>query len=171
MRYTMICLSVLLVRLTNFFFYVTVHHRHPRAVVSAVIVQVTIRNPANGSEITRPFLVDGGNEAVPVLLHPSDVAPLNLTATGTLSALMADRSSCEIRTTPHVDVELTFDDGSMVSAVLPAVFFPPAHTAEAAAAPGVMAEDERILGYDALRVLGLKQDYKTHRVIRALRRM
>lgn len=151
----------------------TVHHHYPPAIVSALIVQVIIRNPTNGSEITRPFLVDGRSEAVAVLLHHTDLAPLNLTASGTISAQMADRSTCEIRTTPHVEVMLAFNDGSMVSAgVCHAGFFPPiSHPAEAAVAPGVVAEDRRILGHDALKMLGLKQDYKAHCLIRALRRI
>ncbi len=106
---------------------------------------------------------------VPVLLHHNDVFPLQLSETGSVSALMGDHSTTsKICLLQPVEVTLTFTDGTTVVGVMTAGYFPPPEHSNVAT---VMTEDERILGYDALKILGLQQDYKAHRSIRALRRL
>jgi hypothetical protein len=155
---------VLLVCVFTFFCITGLHHNLPR-IVSHLVVSITLRNPADGSEITVPFLVNGGNEAVAVLLHHTDVAPLNLSNTGSLRAQMADRSACELTATSSVEVTLTLTDNTTVSAVLPAAYFPPSPPLQPDEVT-VVANYKRILGYDALKLLGVKQDYKARSLVR-----
>jgi hypothetical protein len=115
---------VLSICVLMFFCIIVVYRGLPR-VISRLVVSVTLRNTADGSEITAPFLVNDGNEAVAVLLHQTDVAPLHLSNTGTLRAQMADHSACELTATSSVEVTLTLTDNTTVSAVLPAAYFPP----------------------------------------------
>jgi hypothetical protein len=160
---------VLLVCVFTFFCITDLHHNLPR-IVSHLVVSITLRNPADGSEITAPFLVNDGNEAVAVLLHHTDVAPLNLSNTGSLRAQMADRSACELTATSSVEVTLTLTDNTTVSAVLPAAYFPPSPPLQPDEVT-VVADYKRILGYNALKLLGVKQDYKARSLVRTRRRI
>lgn len=127
---------------------------------ASLIVSALVRNPVTGLEITVPFRVDGRCEVVPVLLNHSDVITLQLPATESVSVLVKDSSmTSTISLLQAVEVTLTFSDGTVVTGVMNAgCFFPPLHTTAPAVA--VVTEDARILGYDALKILGLKQDYK-----------
>ncbi len=144
-------------------------------VVSSLVIKVTVRNPILPDlEISVPFLVDGGCEVVPVLLHHRDVSALQLqlSQSGKVAVLMGDHfTTSNITLLQPVEVTLFFSDSTSVSATMAAGFFSPLHDEASLPTVVVVAEDERILGHDALKILGLKQDFKSHCLIKAPRRL
>jgi hypothetical protein len=139
--------------------------------INSFIIRVKIENEENGQFISEKVLVDGGCEVTSLLLHYSDVVALGLVPVGnTITALLGDHAAVrEMTEYTRVKVTLTFNDGEEVFCrVNPACF--------AAVEPNtprqvIVAEDARILGYPALRTMGLKQDYHKNGLVRALRRL
>lgn len=139
---------------------------------NSLIIKIKIENQANNASIIENVLVDGGCEVTPLLLHYKDIQVLGLTPRGpTISTLLGDHQHVrEMEQFSEVKVTLTFDDGEEISSTFyPACFIP--STIDTAPTHTIVGDDERILGYPALFGLGLKQDYKNHRLIKALRRI
>ena len=136
---------------------------------SSLIITLKIENEENGLSITEKVLVDGGCEVTPLLLHYSDIQALDLAALGERSTLLGDHQSVGTLTEYSVvKVTLTFNDGEEISTRLYTSCFVPTAVSDT---PVIVAEDARILGYTALRSLGLKQDFKKHCLIKAIRRL
>lgn len=136
---------------------------------TSLIITLKIENEEKGLSITEKVLVDGGCEVTPLLLRYSDIQALDLAIMGECLTLLGDHQS--VRTIAEyspVKVTLTFNDGEEISIRLyPSCFV----STSVSDTPVIVAEDERILGYPALRSLGLKQDYKKHCLIKAMRRL
>jgi hypothetical protein len=114
--------------------------------------------------------VDGRCEVTSLLLHPSDFNKIHVNKTGEIQVRLADQiSKSMMNTYDPVRITLTFSDGSTVSAVVTSAAFDKSE--ESIEGTVIVGKCRRILGYDALKALGVKQDFKSHCLVRAIRRV
>ena len=121
----------------------------------------------NGSNIINiPVIADSGSQ-FQLLLESTDVTSLGFTdPTRTQIAEMPNGEAANVAVYGNVMLILSFDDGTTVSGeVLVSVLQQPTTPDPVAGVPGT----ERILGFPALSLLGVKLDFKRRKLVRLLR--
>lgn len=166
-----------------------VHHVNSAGIMTEqLIVKVTVTNIETGASILVPVLIDSGCDLAALLLVPGDITQLQIKASGTHDAMLGDGSTWTLTHYENIRLIVNFDDGSVVTtdSLSPAVITSPSLLSTSIASwgaghhnphyspeednstqshrplsaqPAVLSENTRILGYEALRRLGLKQDY------------
>jgi hypothetical protein len=137
----------------------------------------TISNKKTGVEINVPLHIDGGCEVAGLVLLQEDIEALGLVADtdyGIRTAEQADGSVITLQEYERVLIELAPDTGPVwATSLVPAVIQNP-HTEGSEAVTGVPIVGDvvhRLLGYEGLRRLGLKQDFVRQKLIKVLRRI
>eukprot|EP01036_Dinobryon_divergens_P032822 gene32822-42493_t len=116
--------------------------------------------------VTRTFIVDGGFTEDLTLEH-ADIIALGLgDPVGQVPLSFAEHVTVLYDQYRSVSLTLTFSDGTTESAFLtPLVFVAPPTEVP------VVNSEKRLIGYRGIHSLGLKQDFKTRRLIRRTRRI
>lgn len=138
----------------------------------------TISNKKTDVEINVPLHIDGGCEVAGLVLLQEDIEALGLVADTDYeirTAEQADGSVITLQEYERVLIELAPDTGPVwATSLVPAVIQNP-HTEEGSEAvtgvPIVGDVVHRLLGYEGLMRLGLKQDFVRHKLIKVLRRI
>lgn len=147
---------------------------HGVSISEQLVVRADIINMKNGQAINVPMLVDCGCEGADIVLVPDDITRLGLDRSikhPEQSIIQPDGSLVMMQFFQEVTVTLSFNDGSTVSGDAHPQVFPPREEIGPDDTSVVPALDERIIGYSVLRRMGLKQDFKKHCLIRAIRRI
>jgi predicted aspartyl protease len=131
-----------------------------------MVCQATL---TNGSiSVSRVVVVDGGFTE-DLILQPSDIEDLQLgPPLSRMSSELADRSLVYYDVYAPLTLTLALTDGSSVSCEMtPQVLVRPPDEV-----PVVEVESaERLVGYNGMFKLGLKQDFRNHRLVRRTRRV
>ena len=141
-----------------------------------LVVKCTISNIRTGATMTKPFHVDSGCSADLMLLS-ADIDALGIIPFGEPAmGCQADGSSVKLVNYEQVNITLTFDDGktTATTTATPTIIDLKDSTIQLASAElTVSAEtaESRLLGYSPLYRLGLKLDYRNHRLVKIIRRV
>ena len=116
--------------------------------------------------ITRTVVVNGGFTE-DLTLEPADIIALGLgDPVRQVPLSLAEHTPVLYDEYRYVSLTLTFSDGTTESAFLtPLVFVAPPTSVP------VVNSEERLVGYSGMHRLGLKQDFRTHRLIRRTKRI
>jgi len=142
-----------------------------------LVVNAVITNKQSGECIEVPLHVDGGCEVAELVLLPEDILALNLCGEPLMSnGRQADGSVVLIAEYERVLVELQTDTSEVWGASLNAsTVSAPLATNSELASPiihGVPGFDDtsRLLGYGGLTRIGVKQDFRHHKLVKVLRK-
>ncbi len=124
----------------------------------------------NGKEINVTALVDGGCEGAELVLLDEDVAQLGIPIVDTAQVGTVDMNAPPIKVKVYEDVIITirFSDGSFAHANVSPIVMP---SPVADAQVGVVVSGKRLAGYGAMFKLGVKQDFKSHKLVRLVRKL
>eukprot|EP01033_Poteriospumella_lacustris_P012604 gene12604-gene13480 len=145
--------------------------------VRKLIVAARIKNKAETHEINVDLHVDGGCGVAELVLCEEDIIALDLAPTGIVTyCVQFDGSEVRVAEYERVVLELHADDGQVWrSSMQPAVLSTPPASASSASTEiaGVPAtiDQSRLLGYEGVTRLGLKQDFVHLKLVKVLRRI
>ncbi len=124
-------------------------------------------NLANGDiSISAIVVVDGGFTE-DLILQQSDIVKLQVgNPTSCITMSMANGSVVSYNIYPPVTMTLTLTDGTFVQAnLIPQVLVRPPDEEP------MVEREERLVGYNGMFKLGLKQDFRNHKLVRRTRRV
>ena len=104
-----------------------------------------------------------------LVLETDDAVLLGLSTVGISSVVLADGRKREMVEYEAVNVSIGFYDGSTVTRSVRPVAF--SRTTLEPSNKDFVAVPQRLLGYPVLLSMGIKQDYKQHRLVRFVRRL
>lgn len=104
-----------------------------------------------------------------LVIETDDAILLGLSTAGVSLAVFADGTKCKMVEYETVNVSIGFYDGSMVTRPVRPVAFP--RPVEEPPNKDFVVAPQRFLGYPVLFSMGLKQDYKQHRLVSFIRRV
>lgn len=135
--------------------------------VGKLVVCATISNSQSGKSIDVNLHVDSGCH-FDLMLDPGDILELNLVREGEpIEAILCDGSQIRVQKYSEVSIGLTTDTSEQLTAIVTPVCIVRSDTAQNVG-PAVADEDDtsRLLGYNALGLLGVLQDFYRHRLIK-----
>jgi len=142
-----------------------------------LVVNAVITNKRSGESITVPLHVDSC-EVEELVLLPEDIVALNLSAKPSISpGVQFDGSTVSLAEYENVLIELQTDTSEVWRTSLKAsvVSEPLATNSKVPipllhGVPGVV-DTSRLLGYNGLQRLGIKQDFRHNKLVKVLRKI